>query len=383
MTQYQVLTLGKAPADLTQAINSLAPDQYAFLSADNETSYLEKAASGDIDIAFLQHLDGAPDPSVLCQTLKGKKSTKNIPVIISVPSKNTDGIIAGFESGAFDVVSPEAAPEYLQKRLAVAATTYQAGMALERKLKRAKETAICAMEDSSELGKIIGFMHKSASCLNYAKLAELTFEAFNDLDVSGSLVFHSRAADLYFSDDQSEKPLELKLIQKFKEFVDNNPEVPSRFKTFSNRIMVASTYCSLLVRNAPEDATKQGRLRDILGALINGLDSRAQSISAKLAQERGKEMTKQLVSMTRNTMVDLQALFSEHEKETINIMDNLMARTEEGLAILGLTEEQENYFLQLIENSMARLVNLYSTGVEIDNHFQHILQALTKLCNDT
>ena len=303
-------------------------------------------------------------------------------MIISIPSKNIDSIVDGFESGAFDVISPESAPEHLQKRLEVALNTYHAGKALEKKLKRAKETAFSAMEDSSELGKIITFMDKSATCMGYAKLAELCFETFTDLQVSGSLVFHTRTADLYFSDDQSEKPLELKLILKFKEVVDNTSEMCSRFKTFSNRIMIASTYCSLLIRNAPDDPMKQGRMRDILGALINGLDSRAQSINASIIHERSKEMTKELISLTRNTMVDLEALFSEHEKETTGIMDDLMRKTEEGLSILGLTEEQENYFMDLIEHSMSRLVTLYKQGVEIDNHFQNILQALTKLCSD-
>lgn len=382
MKPYQILTLGSTPPSLTQARQALAPERYKLLVADDEAHYIEKAGSGEVDVAFLQLLDDAPNPSELCKKLKKNKSTKNIPVIISVPSKNIDNIVDGFESGAFDVISPEAEPEHLQKRLEVALNTYHAGIALEKKLKRAKETAFSAMEDSSELGKIITFMDKSATCMGYAKLAELCFETFTDLNVSGSLVFHTRAADLYFSDDQSEKPLELKLILKFKEVVDNTCEVCSRFKTFSNRIMIASNYCSLLIRNAPDDPTKQGRMRDILGALINGLDSRAQSINAAIVHERSREMTKELISLVRSTMVDLEALFSEHEKETTGIMDDLMQRTQEGLSILGLTEEQEDYFVNLIEHSMGRLVTLYNQGVEIDNHFQNILQALTKLCSD-
>lgn len=382
MKPYQILTLGSTPPSLTQAVQALAPDRYTLLAADNEQHYLEQAASGEVDLAFLQLLDDSSDPSSLCKSLKKNKATKNIPVIISIPSKNIDSIIAGFESGAFDVITPESNPEHLQKRLEVALNTYHAGKALEKKLKRAKETAFSAMEDSSELGKIITFMDKSSVCMSYAKLAELCFETFTDLNVSGSLVLHTRTADLYFSDDQSEKPLELKLILKFKEVVENSSEFCSRFKTFSNRIMIASNHCSLLIRNAPDDPVKQGRMRDILGALINGLDSRAHSINAAIVHERSKEMTKQLIALTRSTMVDLEALFMEHEKETTGIMDDLMRRTEDGLSILGLTEAQENYFMELIEHSMGRLVKLYSQGVEIDNHFQNILQALTKLCGE-
>jgi CheY-like chemotaxis protein len=382
MKPYQILTIGRTPDNLKEAVQTLAPDRYTILVADTEEHYLDQAANGQVDLAFLELMDDTNSPSDLCKKLKKNKSTKSIPIIISTPSKTTSSIVSYFESGAFDVLTPDAEPEYIQKRLDVAINTYHAGMALEKKLKRAKETAFSAMEDSSELGKIITFMERSASCMSYAKLAELCFATFTDLNVSGSLVFHTRKNDLYFSDDQSEKPLELKLIQKFKEVFDNTTEMCSRFKTFSNRIMIASSQCSLLVRNAPEDPVKQGRMRDILGALINGLDSRAQSIAAELTHERSKEMTKKLIALTRNTMVDLEVLFSEHEKETTAIMDNLMYRTEEGLSILGLTEEQENYFFSLIEHSMARLVTLYRQGVEIENHFQNILQALTKLCGE-
>jgi len=380
LNKYHILTLGKSPDFLTEALQGIAPESYEIVETENPENCYEKAQEQEFNLTLLQLQSDTNEIKSLCNNLKKNKTTKKIPIIISTESSKEEEISSMFDSGVFDVISPENCSEMLlKKRIEVALKTYDQEIKLQSKLDRAKETAFCAMADSNELGQVITFLNNTANTSSYDLLASHCFTAFETLKLSGSIVFHSKDADFFYSDCSTDKPLEQKLISTFHNTIMQGNDSCGRFKTFSSRIIITSSLCSVLIRNAPLDDTKQGRLRDILGALINGMEARAETIEANLKCEANKEITHELFTDIRQAMENLGSLFKEHEHETINIMDELMHSTQEGLALLGLTEEQEEYFVKSIDSAMTRLIGLYTKGVEFDNGFNNILQQLSKL----
>ncbi len=382
MKPYHILSFGAGQPALDSALNALPIDEYEVTCIEERNDYFDTATSKDTDLALLNFITAKDPATEICQKLKKNKKTKRMPIIISLETDNLEEIIDCYDAGAFDVISKKNSSDEIQKRIQIAIESYHHAIKLEEKAKKAKQAAFDAMEDSNKLGTVIEFMARSVNCDSFESLATLTFEVFGKLHVHGSIILHTRKGDFFFADDGQEKPLEEQLITKYKEHVDSGENTDGRFKTFSNRVLVASHGASILIRDVPDDETEAGRLRDLLGALINVLDARSLTICHLLSQEQKIALTKDLISSTKAAMDELEKMFKYNESETTAVMDTLMEDTHNGLMTLCLTDEQENYFLQLLDQSMGRLTNLYTQNIMIDRHFEKIIASLTKLTNE-
>lgn len=318
----------------------------------------------------------------LCEQLKQDKSSAEIPIIFISALDSIEDIARGYESGCADYLTKPFKADELIAKIENNIRYRKETEKLKRKAQNAKETAFMAMSDSNELGQVIQYMDRSNNINTFDDLAKMTFSCLEELGLNCSLVFHSCQGPLFFSDDDQEKPLERDLILKMRNNLEERLNKNGRFFTFKNRLVVSQVSVSLLVKNAPSDGTKIGRLRDILGALINCMEARAAALNAQVQVQRRKDLTQQVINATKDTITDLEKLFKIHEHETSEIMDNLLLDMQTGFSYLGLTEEQEKHFMQMLENSMQRLISLYTNGVKIDEGFALIVEALMKLSKE-
>lgn len=318
----------------------------------------------------------------LCEQLKQEKSSKEIPIIFISALDSIEDIARGYESGCADYLTKPFKADELIAKIENNVRYRKETEKLKMKAQNAKETAFMAMSDSNELGQVIQYMDRSNNINTFDDLAKMTFSCLEELGLHCSLVFHSSQGPLFYSDDKTEKPLERDLILKMRKNLEERLNKNGRFFTFKNRLVVSQISVSLLVKNAPSESTKIGRLRDILGALINCMEARASALNAQVQMQKRKELTQQVINATKDTITDLEKLFKIHENETSEIMDNLLLDMQTGFSYLGLTEEQEKHFMQMLENSMQRLISLYTNGVKIDEGFALIVEALMKLSKE-
>ena len=75
--------------------------------------------------------------------------------------------------------------------------------------------------------------------------------------------------------------------------------------------------------------------------------------------------------------------FTSHERSTSQIMERLMTSMQDGFSRLALTEEQEEFFMKLLEDSMQQLVTLYSGEVEISRQFTEIAKQLSQAVDES
>lgn len=394
MPSYQIHSFvhSQSPTDkaldspLNSVLSSLASDDYQISEYPHTAAYKDKAPAPDLVLLNIltresDHPDVYQDYQSLCLQLKKHKPTQKVPIVIRLGSNELEDIIHCFEMGASDVINVNTPIDELSKRLNVAIANYKNTLKLEDKAKKAKQTAFEAMEDSSKLGLIVEFLGKSAQCDDFEVLAAYSFEVFKQLNLHGSLIFLQKEDHHFFSDDGENKPIEQTLLLEYKHHVDSSDNTVGRFKTFGNRILVASDNASVLIRNAPNAASEAGRLRDLLGAFVNVIESRTIAINHHMSINRKLHLKKELFDTIQGAINELEALFRSNETETTEIMDTLLQDIQNGLITLALTDEQEQYFLTLLDNAMTRLTKQYTKNVIIDRTFDKVLKSTNNLGN--
>lgn len=320
----------------------------------------------------------------LCDQIKKKKSYRDIPIILFSNNDSRELIEIAYQHGCAEIIFSPIDPGRVYQRIKTHQNQQEISEKLKLKIKEAKEIAFTAMQDSSELGKVIHFFEKISECNNYEELTREIFNLFKEMSLRSSVMIHAIGGvgeSLYFSDDNQIHPIELKLLQQFREIMYENPQ-SSRFFTFNHRILASSSNVTLLIRNCPEDALQQGRIRDILGALINGLDQRCAGIKTEQIKLAKNKMVKEIIQETESNIRALNSMSEEHGRKTIAIMDALSERFGSGLSILGLTEQQEEFFINMLDNAMKDLVALQSDEIQIENNFNKTLIMLNRLVDE-
>jgi hypothetical protein len=113
-----------------------------------------------------------------------------------------------------------------------------------------------------------------------------------------------------------------------------------------------------------------GRFRDILAAVIEGVE-------ARLIDFQRKNALIMVMDDIRSTVTFVEKEFQRHELSTVATMEKLMLEMEQGFQFLDLTDDQEEFFMNLIENSMKKLVAVYMEAKAIDGQLSGICTKLS------
>jgi uncharacterized protein with PIN domain len=159
-------------------------------------------------------------------------------------------------------------------------------------------------------------------------------------------------------------PLEQELLLRLKDH--------SRVIEKGHRAIFNFGDISLLIKNLPEDQEKWGRLRDHLALLLEEASSKYQQIIAA-------ERVNTVVKGANKALEAIDEMQRTHKEESQRIADKMLIKVESSFSSLGLTDEQEERLLNMIQEGVNESLNHIEKGFEIDNAVKKIIGQLTKL----
>lgn len=311
----------------------------------------------------------------LCRTLRKNPTIGAKPILFLSALGTIDQKMEGYECGGDDYITkPYNIREvchkvnlYIQRSKQISDTVKQKEIA--------EGVARVALKQSSEIGVIGQFVENSAGCHNYEALANLLIGTLKQFSLSGSIQIRVREEKIDICDTGWPSELEVRLLDAAKN--------KARIIEMGQRCILNDPKISILIRNLPEDKEVQGRLRDHLAILLTAAASRITAIEAELFLKRQQDnWVNNALGQVCSALVNVKTKFEEHDSQTTEIMDALMGDMEFGLASLGLSDEQESYFLALVDSSMQRLIKLYNSGMEIDQCFANVETDLKRIIGE-
>jgi len=365
-TPYTVLVVDdEAPNRLL--METALRDEYTVITVESGAECLDYLANHPVDLIIMDVRMPNMTGYEACSTIKGQFSTKDIPVIFLSAYTDLEDKLKGYEAGGDDYLTKPC-----ELKEVFAKVKYQ--IALKESLLNTKNMAMMAITNSSELGMVNHFYESSFSCETIEKLAQQIIDTCQSFGLECSLQIRNSLGVFNASSTRSQcTVLEIDLIEQIRG--------ADRIIHFGKRTAFNFDNVSLIIKNMPrDDEDKCGRLNDHLASLLNGAEARIESIDVEIAQRKAVLDELQVALGHVNSAVqDVEGGIKSRQKKTASIIASLFDEMHVGFSSLALSEEQEEFFVGLVNNHMDKVISLFTSNNNVEKHFISIANDITQL----
>lgn len=292
------------------------------------------------------------------------------PVVVFVSAKNDlKTRIKAYDAGGHDYIAAPFSTEELIRKLERIGGLIQEREDLKHNMEDSQTLAITSMKQASHYGYIMNFYKNLYHCASITEVAALFFEAMTYWELKASLVIRLDKWQYFESAHQDTiSPIERKIFVALSE--------AGRLYEFGSRLLVNDKHCSFLVKNMPKDAAYAGEVRDIVAAIIEGLEAKA----IDLKRQKGLELvTKELNSTIRNVQTGVET----HNQLISSVITDMVGAVSSSFHSLDLTEEQEAFFHDLFEKSGRKIMTVEQVLLDIQEQLYLLSNQVEQIIEDT
>jgi DNA-binding response OmpR family regulator len=356
-----VLIVDDSAGDLHVLMENLKQD-YAVLAATSGEKALELAAKEPHpDAILLDVMMSGMDGYETCRQLKANPETSDIDVIFVSAHDTTEEKLAGYDAGGSDYLIKPVQPSELLQKMKLAIKNRQVHSETLAGQTMAIETAMTAMTSMSEQGVVLDFMRRSFAVDSIEELARLIVEVTANYGLENSVQICGSREIVYASTHEPVSPLEQELLVRLKD--------AGRLRGIKNDLVANFGAITQLNQNMPEDEEKCGRLRDHIAILLEGAEARLQVL------EMGLELA-QVVRDSNKALLHIGNMQKSQKETAMQIMDDVLEQLESSFFGMGITEEQEQTMMAIVQDGVNKSLKNLEKGVKIDEQLHAIVNRL-------
>lgn len=289
----------------------------------------------------------------------------NIPVLVLANASSVQDKLDALEIGADDFIEPSVVPEEACARVTKAMLHRIAADQLSNHVEIAKQTALTAMEDNSDLGANIQFLLSVHDCDNLDQLGQMFFSTIERYGLKCSLQLRGDYEIKNMEAHGMAKDLESQLLTQLKD--------RERYIDFGPRTIINFGRVSLLIKNMPVDeADKYGSIKDNTFALIQGMNARVQSLDDEAHLIKERETLRTLASDVRSVMRGIQASYQAVMLDIANEVDHTNESILAKLPSCALTEADEAIIETIMSKCVANTTEIFNKGLHVDEAIKRL-----------
>ena len=352
-----------------EIMEEILESDFEVVFASSGSECLEKASALQPGVILLDVNMPSMNGYEVCKRLKEDEATRAIPVMFVSALDTLAERLAGYEAGGDDYVTKPFEPSELLIKVNVALKNRESLEKMQENASMAFNTAMTAMNSTSELGVVLHFLRESFKCDDLDALAQLVVTTMQSYDLNSTAQIRSADEVVTHSSGGTVNPLESAVIHRlYKE---------DRIFDMGRRSLFNYEHVSILAKNMPlDDTEKTGRFRDNIALLAEGAEARVQSIMVQVNLKRQRQGLVKMVESTRNALIRVGETHEEHKIKSIRILADLISRVEESFSFLGLSENQEQKMLQMVNQAVHDTIKVYEEGLEIDARLESVMDDL-------
>ena len=351
-------------------ISKALKDDFITDCADHGKCGIDMAVSSQPNIILLDVEMPGMNGYEVCDALKLEPTTKDIPVVFLSSKSEIREKMLGYEVGGLDFIVKPCDKEELIAKLKVYSHQHSSTQSLIKKADNASQTALSALSNNFELGQVIQFMEGIHQISSFDALSNRFFNLTDMLELKCCLMFCSVDGALMYSSSGQMTPIEEDLIPGLH-------VIGNRFHDFGSRTQINFPRVALLIKNMPlDDKEKYGRIKDLLPAALNAIDSKIKSLDAEEGLFKQSDHLKVTLKIVNKTLSDLSNELSKNQGNIISVMNQMLGELELKLPSMGLEEDQESYLLTRIDRSIDESLQANEKTKNINVSFKTISRLL-------
>jgi CheY-like chemotaxis protein len=276
-----------------------------------------------------------------------------------------------FSCGADDYVHLPISPEALAARLKRVEVQLRDTSSMREQLSQSSQIAFQSMTMNAELGRILQYMEYSFACEDFAALAKLTLNVFNDFGLHASMgISHDRGMAFFF-DDNLHRPIEQEVLENSRQL--------GRISDFGSRTILNYAHVSVLVRNMPlEDPLRYGTLKDHICYIANGLEARTLAMINELRSQERAIRIQTTANVLQQMIADMEQAKLEVTSRSTEELQTMLETLNVEFSQLCLTGREEERLMSLLADSSDRIHTLFRSAAEQDQLFQQLLSSVAQ-----
>ncbi|MCP4488698.1 MAG: response regulator [Gammaproteobacteria bacterium] len=310
----------------------------------------------------------------LCEKIRSCDEPHYFPIILLSESCDPVNLLAAYEAGYDEYATRPTDLEnepLLRARLSQLLQRHSNQLVKQSQVYQ-PDTPIGIMQGMGEIGNIILFLQNSCSCPDYELLSSAFFEVLANYGLTGTLMIcgNHDGGSVFISSYGEQNNLENSVLESCRN--------KGTFVEFGNRSICNGSQCSFVIRNLPaEDEIKTGQLRSHLAAILAGMDARLKAINVERNLIEKQASVHKTIDDTRSTLALLDAVNKRQRNDHAAVLVDLGENIESAFFNLGLTDEQEEFFTDAIEEARSISDALYESAGDLDAQLQFIISRLS------
>ena len=350
----------------TDLITDILGDEHTLFIASSGEDAIRIFKEETPDLILLDINMPNMDGYCVCKAIKELDPGDNAAIIFVSGADSVEERIKSYDVGGDDYISKPFTVSEFKKKISATIRFQESKKSLASKEKHARNVAFESMKEASQYGQVLQFLTASFSCSNIHTLSNEVFIFLTKLDLNACLQVRTPTETLSLRPSSSQcSPIEIELFDVLKK--------RGRLHTFSHRMMINDAHVSILIKNMPIDnEVETGRLRDILAVVIEGFEARVMDLERK-------DAINNIIQGLTTTISVVRSQFKEHQRQNVSIMDHLVFEMGSSLHVLDLTEQQEQFFMSLLQKAMVELVDVCDSGKNIEAEIDKVTNMIKPL----
>lgn len=369
--QNRILVVDDEPINLRYVIKCLEEKHPISLASSGEKALkLAQNPESKPALILLDVMMPGMDGYETCRELTSNADTQDIDIIFVTANDSVEEKLKGYDAGGIDYLTKPVDPDELQHKVELALSNREKRINLEEEKSAVSDTAMTALMSSGELGVVLEFLRHSFTINTASELAKLVIAALSNYSLTGSV-------QIRFFDEQINQGTAGPVNAIDKELMFR---IRNSGRILENEQMLFINFgdITLLVKSLAEpDPEKTGRIRDNLTILLEGANSRLEAIKSLHLNEISRQNLQKLVATSKKALLKVENIQKEHKENSVRILDSLLNNLEKGFSTWGLTDEQEQILLKMIQSGIDESMTSYENAMVVDETLQNIITAMS------
>lgn len=365
-----VLFVDDSPEDL-RLLAGVLVGEFNVLTAESGQQAIALCEEHPIAVAVLDVDMPGMDGYATCRALRARRPTLQILFLSS--HDGLDEILRGYDAGGIDYILKPFSAEILRGKIGGALALASNFTKLELEKNEASGAFMAAVASMGDLGVVIHFLRESFHVSVSGDLARLLFECMESYQLQSCVQLRCQFGCENYSSTGPISQLEIELLSRV-------AQTETRFLARGRRIFINFPCVTLLIKNAPQDESKLGRLKDALAIMLEGLNEKQLSI------EKSQQILGMLRSNSRSSLLLLQELeqivldieerFGELRHNNINLIDQLAERLREEFFHLAISDQDERKVMSWVEAAKQEANSLFIDAQTLGAHLNWIKEKI-------
>jgi len=268
---YKILSVDDEP--INQAIvKELFSAKFDVALASSGEECLQNIATIKADLILLDVSMAGMDGYDTCRELKKDASTRHVPIIFVSARGSLEDKIKAYEAGGYDYITKPFNHSELESKIKhTIETAKQSENAAKQENNSSYNSATISPPTFEEAEIINQFLSACCASVSLSNLGVLLLNTCQELNLDCSLQFRTQSETCNFSTKNEISPLEQSLFEQTKN--------RDRCFDFNSTTIMTYPHISLLIKNMPvDDSDQHGGLKNLLGILMGGIESRIKAL---------------------------------------------------------------------------------------------------------